>query len=125
MAHFAEIDNNNVVLRVLIVDNSLENRGAEFLANDLGLGGTWIQTSYNTFGGVNNREGGIALHKNYAVIGSLWDGIGFYSPQPFPSWTLNQDTYLWQAPISIPNDGKKYNWNEDTTSWVEIINPQP
>ena len=70
MAHFAEIDNNNVVLRVLVVDNSLEDKGAEFLANDLGLGGTWIQTSYNSnFGG------------KFAGIGDTWNGTEFIAPE--------------------------------------------
>jgi len=70
MAHFAEIDSNNKVLRVLVVDNSQENRGQEFLANDLGLGGTWVQTSYNaTFG------------NKFAGVGDVWDGTNFTTPQ--------------------------------------------
>jgi hypothetical protein len=71
MAHFAEIDENNLVLRVLVVDNSLESRGADFLANDLGLGGTWIQTSYNA-----NFAG------KFAGIGDTWDGSNFIAPKP-------------------------------------------
>lgn len=88
MAHFAEIDNNNIVLRVLVVDNSLEDRGADFLANDLGLGGTWIQTSYN-----NN------IRKNYAGIGYTYDTIrdAFISPKTncHSEETFNETTCRW------------------------------
>ena len=110
MAHFAEIDENNLVVRVLIVDNSLEHRGADFLANDLGLGGNWIQTSYNTH--ANQHPEGRPLHKNYAGIGYHWDGVGFFAPQPFPSWSKNADTYIWEAPVSYPTDGQIYIWDE-------------
>jgi hypothetical protein len=120
MAHFAEIDLDNIVTRVLVVDNSLEHRGADFLANDLGLGGNWIQTSYNTQGGVNNRDGRVALHKNYAGIGYSWDGVGFAAPQPYLSWNLDSDTYLWEAPTPMPTDDKHYTWDEETTSWIEV-----
>ena len=121
MAHFAEIDSNNKVLRVLVVDNSEEHRGQEFLANDLGLGGTWIQTSYNTSGGVH-ANGGTPLNKNYAGIGYSWDGTGFAAPQPFPSWKLNADSYLWESPIPYPVDNNQYQWVESTLSW-EIFEP--
>jgi hypothetical protein len=117
MAHFAEIDSDNKVLRVLVVDNSQEDRGQEFLANDLGLGGTWIQTSYNTAAGVN-KNGGIPLRKNYAGIGSIYDPIidAFYAPKPFESWILNEETCVWEPPIAKP-DENRYNWNESTLSW--------
>ena len=118
MAHFAEIDENNIVKRVLVVDSSLEHRGADFLANDLALGGTWVQTSYNTH--ANQHPEGRPLHKNYAGIGYSWDGIGFFAPQPFPSWTKNADTYIWEAPVPYPTDGKFYTWNEDTQGWDEV-----
>ena len=120
MAHFAEINENNIVTRVLVVDDKYADDGQNFLSNTLNLGGTWIKTSYNTLGGVNNREGGVPLHKNYAGIGYTWDGIGFAAPQPYPSWSLNSDTYLWEAPVARPVDNKFYRWDEDTTSWVEI-----
>ena len=88
MAHFAEIDNNNTVVRVLVVDNSLEHRGAEFLANDLGLGGTWVQTSYN-----NN------IRKNYAGIGYTYDATrdAFIPPKVncHPEETLDETTCRW------------------------------
>jgi hypothetical protein len=119
MAHFAEIDSNNVVTRVLVVDDLHESDGQNYLANELGLGGTWIKTSYNTIGGVHTN-GGTPLHKNYAGIGYTWDGTGFAAPQPFPSWKLNADSYLWEAPTPMPTDGKIYSWDEATLSWVEI-----
>ena len=109
MAHFAEIDKNNVVKRVLVVDNSLEHRGADFLANDLGLGGNWVQTSYN-----NN------FRKQYAGIDFSYDPVAdvFIAPQPFPSWSLD-DNYDWQAPTPKPTEGKWY-WDEATLTWVEV-----
>ena len=124
MAHFAEIDANNTVIRVLVVSNEDEHRGQEFLADDLGLGGTWIQTSYNTRGNVHYEtdgepDGGIALHMNYAGIGYSWDGTGFAGPQPYPSWTLDEN-YVWQPPTPMPDDGSVYGWDEATTSWVEV-----
>ena len=124
MAHFAEIDENNTVLQVLVVGNDDEHRGQEFLADDLGLGGTWIQTSYWTRGNVHVGEdgepdGGIALHMNYAGIGYSWDGTGFAAPQPYPSWTLDEN-YCWQPPTPYPDDGNLYEWDENTTSWVEV-----
>jgi hypothetical protein len=111
MAHYAKVE-DGVVTQVIVADNK------EWCETN--LGGTWVQTSYNTSGGVNNRQGGEALHKNYAGIGYTWDGIGFAAPQPFPSWTKNSETYFWEAPTPKPVDDKFYRWNEDTTSWVEI-----
>ena len=109
MAHFAEIDKNNIVLRVLSIHNDLEHRGAEFLANDLGLGGVWIQTSFN-----NN------FRKQFAGIGFTYDSINdvFIRPQPYPSWSLN-DNFDWQPPTPMPIEGKWY-WDEDSLTWLEI-----
>ena len=90
MAHFAEVDADNIVLRVIVADTK------EWCENN--LGGTWVQTSYNTYG--NQHPEGRPLHKNYAGVGYKWDGVGFYAPQPFPSWSKNEDTYLWEAPVS-------------------------
>jgi hypothetical protein len=111
MAHFAEIDENNIVLRVLVVDNSQEHRGQEFLANDLGLGGTWIQTSYNG-----------NIRKNYAGIGYTYDEQrdAFIPPQPYPSWILNENTCLWESPIPYPQDEKLYVWEEEQQNWKEV-----
>ena len=125
MAHFAEIDENNIVTRVLVVDNSQEDNGQEFLANTLGLGGTWIKTSYNTQGGVHTN-GGTPLRKNYAGIGYTYDSgrDAFIPPKPYNSWVLNEDTCLWNAPTPMPTDGKPYRWNEDNLNWEEIVIPQ-
>jgi hypothetical protein len=117
MAHFAEIDENNTVIRVLVVHNDDEHRGQEFLADDVGLGGTWVQTSYNTRANVHT-DGGTPLHMNYAGIGYSWDGTGFAEPQPYPSWVLDGN-YVWQPPTPMPDDGNGYYWDEDTTSWIE------
>jgi hypothetical protein len=109
MAHFAKIV-DGVVEQVIVADT------AEWCETN--LGGTWIQTSYNTYGN-QHKLGGTPLHKNYAGIGYAWDGTGFIAPSPYPSWSLNQDTYLWEAPTAMPTDDKLYTWDEATTSWVE------
>lgn len=111
MAHFAEIDSNNKVLRVLVVDNSQEHRGQEFLAEDCALGGTWIQTSYNA-----NFRG------KFAGIGYTYDAVNdrFIEPSPYPSWVLSS-SFEWEAPIARPSDGKSYTWNEDVQSWDEVV----
>lgn len=121
MAHFAEINENNEVVRVLVVGDDQAERGQEFLAQDLGLGGTWLQTSYNTIGGVH-QNGGTPLRKNYAGIGYTYDAQrdAFIPPKPFDSWNLNEDTCLWEAPIAYPSDGKVYNWDEDKITWKEV-----
>ena len=111
MAHFAEIDGDNIVTRVLVVPNEQENRGHEYLANDLDLGGTWVQTSYNA-----------RIRKNYAGIGYTFDSVrdAFIPPKPFASWVLNEDTCNWDAPVARPEDDKFYTWDEATTSWIEV-----
>ena len=125
MSHFAEIDGEGTVLRVLVVADDKENRGQEFLADDLGLGGTWKKTSYNTVGGVHSN-GGIPFRKNYAGIGYSYDAVrdAFIPPKPFASWLLNDATCLWDAPVAIPvEEGKMFTWDEETTSWVEFVPP--
>lgn len=119
MAHWAELDENNIVIRVLVGDNDdpAGDEGYSWLVEN--LGGNWIKTSYSTFGGVHTL-GGTPLNKNYAGIGYTWDGTGFAAPQPFPSWTLNADSYLWEAPTPMPTDGKRYQWDEESLSWIEI-----
>jgi hypothetical protein len=111
MAHFAKV-NNGVVEQVIVADSKQWC--------EINLGGTWVQTSYNTIGGVNNRPGGEALNKNYAGIGYTWDGVGFAAPQPYLSWTLNSDTYLWESPVPYPTDGERYVWNEENLEWQEL-----
>lgn len=107
MAHFARIE-NSLVTEVLVVSNDLEHRGADFLANDLGLGGTWIQTSYN-----NN------FRKQYAGIGYTYDAVNdvFIAPQPFASWSLDEN-FDWQAPTPKPTEGFWY-WDEENSNWIE------
>ena len=85
-------------------------------------GGVIWSRSYNTHGGVNNRAGGEALHKNYAGIGYTFDGTGFAAPQPFASWSLNSDSYLWEAPTPMPTDGI-YTWDEANLAWEEVTPP--
>lgn len=111
MAHYAKVE-SGVVTQVIVADSK------EWC--EANLGGTWVQTSYNTHGGVNSRDGGTALHKNYAGIGYTFDGTGFAAPQPYPSWTKNSTTYLWEAPTPMPVDDKRYAWDEETLSWEEI-----
>jgi hypothetical protein len=125
MAHFAEIDENNIVTRVLVVGDDQEDRGQEFLADDLGLGGTWKKTSYNTQGGVH-ANGGTPFRKNYAGIGYSYDETldAFIPPKPYASWLLNEETCNWNAPVEMPvEEGKFFTWDEDTTSWVELVPP--
>jgi hypothetical protein len=106
MAHFARIDATNTVTDVLVIPDDQEHRGHDYLAHDLGLGGTWLQTSYNTQGGIH-LLGGTPLRKNYAGIGHTYDADrdAFIPPQPDPTWTLNEDTCLWDAPVPYPIDG--------------------
>jgi hypothetical protein len=128
MAHYAEIDENNVVLRVIVVHNNeepTEEAGAMFCRNL--LGGTWIKTSYNTQGGVHigpdgQPDGGVPLRKNYAGIDYTYDlqRDAFIPPQPYASWALDEETCLWNPPVPMPTDGKIYVWSEETTNWVEL-----
>ena len=118
MTHYAEIDDNSVVLRVIVAEK-------DFIDNH--TTGAWVQTSYNTRGGKHyapssdTEDDGTALLKNYAGIGHTYvAGVGFHAPQPFLSWTLNSDTYVWEPPVAYPDDGKNYHWDEDTTAWVEV-----
>ena len=118
MANFAELDENNIVVNVLVVANDIttidgvenEQLGIDFLNNLFPDSGTWIQTSYN-----NN------IRFNYAGIGYTYDAENdaFYEPQPYPSWTLDEN-FRWQPPTPMPDDGKLYEWNEDTQAWDEI-----
>lgn len=120
MAHFAEINESNIVLRVLVTNDEFPNSGYDWLIAN--LGGNWVQTSYNTLGG-QNKTGGIALRKNFASIGYFYDPEldAFYSPSPYPSWLLDNETCQWDPPKPYPKDKKDYIWNEPTLSWVEII----
>jgi hypothetical protein len=111
MAHWAEIDSDNKVIRVLVGDNNDPNgdEGYQWLLDN--LGGTWIKTSYNG-----------NIRKNYAGIGFTYDTVrdAFISPKPYESWLLNEDSCLWEAPVAMPTDGKLYMWDEDNQSWNEV-----
>tara|TARA_B110000285_G_scaffold11277_1_gene11216 strand:+ start:186 stop:557 length:372 start_codon:yes stop_codon:yes gene_type:complete len=122
MAHFAKIE-NNLVTNVIVAEQDFIDNHCE---------GTWVQTSYNTYGNVHygqdgEPDGGIALRGNYAGLGYTYDATNdvFYTPKPFASWTL-ADTWLWVAPIIYPDDDKSYTWDEDvyqadnSKGWVEV-----
>jgi len=114
MAHYAKVI-NGIVKKVIVAE-------AEFFDTFVDdSAGKWVQTSYNTYAGVH-QLGGTPLRKNMAGIGGTYDSVrdAFYAPQPFPSWTLNETTCIWEAPIARPDDGKSYDWDEETTSWVEV-----
>jgi hypothetical protein len=120
MSHWAEIDSDNKVIRVTVGDNNdpAGDEGYQWLIDN--LGGTWIKTSYNTQGNIHTL-GAEPLHKNYARIGYFWDGTGFFAPKPYPSWSLDLFSYLWQAPVAMPEDGNSYSWDETKVSWVKDI----
>ena len=114
MAHYAKVE-NSIVTQVIVAE-------PEFFETFVDSSpGEWIKTSYNTHGGVH-LEGNTPLRKNFAGIGFTYDATrdAFIPPQPYASWTLNEDTCQWEAPTPYPTDGLKYVWDEDTTSWVEI-----
>jgi len=122
MSHFAEIDGDGIVQRVIVIEQDVLDSG------NWGDPNNWIQTSYNTRGGIhyapnsNDPDDGVALRKNYAGKGYTYDQTrdAFIPPQPYPSWNLNEDTCQWSAPVAYPDDGKRYNWDEDNTQWVEV-----
>ena len=118
MSHFAQIDENNIVTQVIVIEQDVVDSGL------FGNPSTWIQTSYNTHGGVHS-QGGTPLRKNYAGIGYTYDSTrdAFIPPKPYNSWVLNETTCLYEAPTIMPDDGKLYNWDEETLSWIEIIIP--
>ena len=113
MSHFAKVI-DGIVVDVLVIEQDVIDTG---LFGDPSL---WVQTSYNTSGGQHPE--GRPLRKNYAGIGYTYDAErdAFIPPQTFPSWILNEDTCLWEAPVPHPNDGKYYRWDEETLSWDEI-----
>ena len=122
MAHFAKLDENNLVLQVIVVADSdapTEAEGQIFLQNLYKTTDTYKQTSYNTYGGVH-ATGGTPFRKNYAGVGYTYDASkdAFIPPKPYNSWTLNEDTCQWDAPVTYPDDGKGYVWKEDSRTWV-------
>jgi hypothetical protein len=121
MAHYAKVK-DGVVTQVIVAEAEFFDT---FVDNEPG---EWIQTSYNTRGGVhynpetNEPDDGTPLRKNYAGIGFTYDRDrdAFIPPQPFASWTLNDTSCLWEAPVEYPTDGQMYTWDEDTTNWVVV-----
>lgn len=113
MSHYAKVLDGKVV-QVIVAE-------AEFFDTFVDSSpGEWIQTSYNTRG--NQHPEGRPLRGNYAGIGYTYDRTNdvFYEPQPYPSWVLSSDTWLWEPPVPYPDDGKDYVWDETTTSWIEV-----
>lgn len=117
MSHFAKIDTNDIVTEVLVIEQDVIDTGL------FGDPASFIQTSYNTKGGVHSL-GGTPLRKNYAGIGFKYDRVldAFIPPKPFASWTLDENTCLWNPPVPRPSDETKtYNWNEHNLSWDEVV----
>ena len=124
MGHFAKVS-NGIVTKVIVAESDFFNNFVDDSP------GKWIQTSYNTRGGVHyqpntnepSEDQSKALRKNYAGIGYTYDSTrdAFIPPPPFNSWTLNEDTCLWDSPVPYPEDGKLYKWNEEILNWEEVI----
>ena len=114
MSHFAKVTDGKVT-QVIVAEKEFFDTYVDSTP------GEWIQTSYNTQGGVH-KLGGTPLRGNYAGIGYTYDRTNdvFYAPQPFASWVLNNTSWTWEAPVAMPTDGKQYTWDEATTSWVEV-----
>jgi len=124
MAHYAFLDDNNIVTQVIVGRNEDEvvdgiTDWETYYGNFQGQ--TCKRTSYNTVAGTH-LLGGTPFRKNYAGIGMVYDAVrdAFYNVQPFPSWVLDEETCLWDAPVPYPDDGLDYDWDEDTVSWVQI-----
>lgn len=111
MAHWAEVDETGLVLRVTVGSNDEPDEGHQWLIDN--LGGTWLQTSYNG-----------TIRGNFAGVGFTYDEAldAFIPPKPYESWVLDEATYSWVAPIPYPEDGKDYTWDEDAGAWVEVVN---
>jgi hypothetical protein len=116
MSHFAKIE-SGIVTTVIVVEQDIVDT----------YDGTWVQTSYNTRGNVHygqdgEPDGGVALRKNYAGIGYTYDSVrdAFYTPKLYASWALNESTCLWESPVAMPDDDKRYTWNESSLQWEEI-----
>lgn len=120
MSHFAELDENNVVIRVIVAEEDFINSGA------VGDPSRWKQTSYNTQGN-QHHLGGTPFRKNYAGIGFIYDSDldAFLPPKPFASWILDEEPGTWKAPIDRPDDGKFYIWNEEIANWEETESVLP
>ena len=113
MSHFAKVE-NGIVTEVIVAEQDFIDTGL------VGEPSLWVQTSYNTYGNIHSNDG-TPLRGNYAGVGYTYDEKNdvFYAPSSFPSWVLNEITWLWQAPVSQPDDGEYYVWNEDSLSWTK------
>lgn len=132
MAHFAELDENNIVKQVIVIPNEEEYRGQEFINNELNLEGVWIQTSYNTRGGIHynsetnepSSNQSKSFRKNYAAIGYSYDEErdAFIAPKPeeFPSFIFNENKCVWEPPVPKPNEEGFWMWNEELLTWMNI-----
>lgn len=120
MAHYAQIDENNIVQQVVAIRDEDEHDAPETLAKELGM--RWVKTSYHTMGGIH-REGGTPYRVNYAAPGYYFDEErdAFILPQPHPSWIFNEQACNWDPPVEYPMDGTYYNWNEELLKWVPFI----
>ena len=124
MAHFAKINESNIVTQVVVVNDSdgdNDTDGQNFLNNLFKTTHTWKKTSYNTYGNTH-RLGGTPYRKNFASVGFTYDSSrdAFIEPKPYNSWTLDETTCLWEPPVAYPTDGKSYEWDEDNRQWVEV-----
>ena len=115
MAHYAKVI-NSLVTQVIVAEPEFFDTFVDTSA------GEWLQTSYNTHGGVHS-DSGTPLRKNYAGVGYTYDKVrdAFIAPKPYPSWLLVEDTCQWKAPTAMPDDGQAYEWDEDTTTWAAIV----
>lgn len=113
MSHFAQVIDGTVI-RVIVAEQDVIATGM--------FGTGWVQTSYNTLGGVHST-GGTPLRKNYAGVGYTYDESrdAFIPPKPYASWILNEDSCLWNAPVAYPDDNKQYEWDETTATWIEVV----
>jgi len=121
MSHFAQINADNIVTRVLVISQENVNTG------NWGSPSTWVKTSYNTRGGKHYdqsgvEDSGVALRYNYAGKGYTYDADkdAFISPKPYPSWTLAEASCIWEPPVAYPDDENRYSWDEDAGNWVEV-----
>jgi hypothetical protein len=117
MAHWAQIDENNIVIQVTVGNNNDPDEGYQWLVDN--IGGTWVKTSYNTVAGIH-KLGGVPFRKNFAGIGYTYDSErdAFIPPKPYSAWVLDEDRCIWIAPIEKPQDGNLYKWDEDLDNWV-------
>ena len=111
MSHYAKVE-NGIVTQVIVAEQDVIDSGL--------FGSGWVQTSYNTHAGKHPQN--TPLRKNYAGVGYTYDANrdAFIPPKPYASWQLNEDTCLWNSPVAMPTDDKKYQWDESTTSWIEV-----